>query len=92
VTPKEQAFYKTLGTRIAELRRDRDLTQQKVADLLGISQQVYAHYEVGRLRVAVSLLPELAGVLGVSVPALLGPLGKAVPPRKPARQPSDRGD
>lgn len=77
VTPSEQEFYKALGARIAELRRDRDLTQQQVANALGISQKTLAHYEVGRLRVAVSMLPDLAGVLGVSVPTLLGPLGKA---------------
>lgn len=82
LTPREQDFYKALGARIAEMRRDRDLTQQQVADALGISQQTYAHYEVGRLRVAVSMLPDLAGIFGVSVPTLLGPLGKANPPRK----------
>jgi transcriptional regulator with XRE-family HTH domain len=77
VTPSEQEFYKALGARIAELRRDRELTQQQVADALGISQKTLAHYEVGRLRIAVSMLPDLAGVLGVSVPTVLGPLGKA---------------
>jgi transcriptional regulator with XRE-family HTH domain len=83
LTPDEQQFYKMLGTRLSELRKDRDLTQQQLADALGISQKTLAHYEVGRLRIAISMLPDLAGILGVSVPTLLGPLGKPKVPRKP---------
>ncbi|MGH9250398.1 MAG: helix-turn-helix domain-containing protein [Acidimicrobiales bacterium] len=57
------------------------LTQGQLAELLGVSQQSIAAYEVGRLRVAVSMLPRLAHVLGVSVEALIGE----------ARQPAKRG-
>jgi DNA-binding XRE family transcriptional regulator len=85
VTPDEQEFYKALGARIADFRRDRELTQQEMADALGVSQQVYAHYEVGRVRIQISLLPALVGMLGTTVPTLLGPLGKPIPPRKAAR-------
>jgi transcriptional regulator with XRE-family HTH domain len=74
VTPDEQRFYRELGARMMELRKDRDLTQQALADALGIAQQTYGHYEVGRLRIPVSMLPDVAALLGVSVEALLGPL------------------
>ena len=58
VTPEDQTFYRQLGQRIAERRKGCGLTQQQLADTLGISQQALAHYEVGRLRVAV-LYPRL---------------------------------
>ncbi|WP_158755828.1 helix-turn-helix transcriptional regulator [Dyella sp. S184] len=74
VTPDEQRFYKELGARIAQLRKDRDLTQQELADDLGIAQQTFGHYEIGRLRVPLSMLPDLAALLGESVETVLGPL------------------
>ncbi|MBI2801054.1 MAG: helix-turn-helix transcriptional regulator [Gammaproteobacteria bacterium] len=61
---------KELGQRIARLRKEHDLTQQQLANILGISQQTLAHYEVGRLRVAVAMLPTLAIALATTVEAL----------------------
>ena len=72
VTPNEAQFFKALGTRIAELRREQGLSQQALADELGIAQQTFAHYEVGRARMPVSLLPQLARLFGVGVDELLG--------------------
>ncbi len=46
-------------------------TQTQVAEQLGISQQTLAHYEVGRLRIAVSTLVPLAEILHSSVDELL---------------------
>jgi transcriptional regulator with XRE-family HTH domain len=90
VTPDEKRFYQALGARIAGLRQDRDLSQQQLAEALGIAQQTLAHYEVGRSRVAVSLLPDIASHLGVSVPALMGSLAKTYDPRK-AKPKAKRG-
>lgn len=72
VTPNEAQFFKALGTRIAELRKEQGLSQQALADELGIAQQTFAHYEVGRARMPVSLLPQLARIFGVGVDELLG--------------------
>jgi transcriptional regulator with XRE-family HTH domain len=72
VTPNEAQFFKALGTRIAELRKEQSLSQQALADELGIAQQTFAHYEVGRARMPVSLLPQLARIFGVGVDELLG--------------------
>lgn len=68
----EQQFFKALGARIAALRKERGLSQQALADELGIAQQTLAHYEVGRARPPVSLLPEFSRIFAVSVDALLG--------------------
>jgi transcriptional regulator with XRE-family HTH domain len=72
MTQDEKAFFKALGARIAELRKSADMTQQQLADLLGISQQQVASYEVGRRRVPVSVLPAIARALAVSIEELIG--------------------
>lgn len=72
MTHDEQQFFKTLGVRIAQLRKDHGLSQQAVADELGIAQQTYANYEVARARPSVAILPEVAKLFGVSVDELLG--------------------
>jgi transcriptional regulator with XRE-family HTH domain len=82
VTPDEEGFYKALGERIADLRRERAITQQQLADVLGLSQKTVGHYEVGRIRLQVSILLDLADSLGVSVSELLEPLRKGFAKRK----------
>lgn len=71
MTPDDKTFYQALGKRIALFRKERDLTQQQLAELLGISQQTLAHYEVGRLRVSVAMLPMLASALSITIDDLL---------------------
>jgi transcriptional regulator with XRE-family HTH domain len=68
----EKEFYQALGRRIAEARKARGLTQQQLADELGMPQQTLAHYEVGRVRVAVAQLPLFARALAVTVDELIG--------------------
>lgn len=72
MTHDEQQFFKELGARIARLRKEAGLSQQAVADAIEIAQQTYANYEVARARPAVSMLPTLAQLFGVSVDELLG--------------------
>ena len=71
MTPKDKLFYQQLGKRIAQFRKAQNLTQQQLADLLGVAQQTLAHYEMGRLRIAVAALPPLAETLEGSVEELL---------------------
>jgi transcriptional regulator with XRE-family HTH domain len=52
--------------------KEAGLSQQAVADALEIAQQTYANYEVARGRPAVSRLPTLSQLSGVSVDDLLG--------------------
>jgi len=68
----QEQFFKALGAKIAELRKEQGLSQQALAEQLGIAQQTYAHYEVARARVPASMLPQLARILGVGVDELLG--------------------
>lgn len=72
MTHDDQQFFKELGARIAQRRKEAGLSQQAVADSLEIAQQTYANYEVARARPSVSMLPTLAQLFGVSVDELLG--------------------
>lgn len=68
---KDSTFFKELGARIATARKERGMTQQALADQLGIAQQTLAHYEVGRIRIVASLLPRVAELLDLSLDELL---------------------
>ena len=58
--------------RIREIREDRSMTQQKVADLLHIGQRTYADYESGKTRIPVDSLLILARFYNVSMDYITG--------------------
>jgi len=58
--------------RIRDLREDRDLTQQNIADYLQCSQRIYSNYERGDVDIPTSVLIKLAHFHGTSVDYLLG--------------------
>lgn len=71
MTASDKTFYKALGQRIAQYRKEQGLTQVQLAEKLGIAQQTMAHYEGGSLRIAVALLKPLAQELNVSIEELI---------------------
>lgn len=58
--------------RIREIREERSLTQQKVADLLIVGQRTYADYESGKTRIPVDSLLILAKYYNVSMDYITG--------------------
>ena len=60
------------------------MTQQHLADAIQITQQQLASYEIGRLRVPVSMIPALARALGVSLEELIGEPQSTARKRGPA--------
>jgi len=58
--------------RIRDLREDKDLTQQNMADYLQCSQRIYSNYECGDVDVPTSVLIKLAHFHCTSVDYLLG--------------------
>ena len=58
--------------RMRDLREDFDLTQMKVASMLGCSQTTYSRYETGVTSVPNDILDKLADFYGVSVDYILG--------------------
>lgn len=69
---QDEQFFKALGARIAQARKDHGMTQQQLAEQLGVAQQTLAHYEVGRARLPVSMLPVLGRLLMLSLDELMG--------------------
>ena len=68
----DKEFFAALGLRIAQLRKDRGWTQQELATKLGVAQQTLAHYEVARIRLPASTLPQLATLFAITVDDLVG--------------------
>lgn len=58
--------------RLKDLREDKDLYQKDIAKLLGISQQYYSQYELGKFTMPVELLIKLAQYYNVSLDYLVG--------------------
>ena len=58
--------------RIRDLREDKDLSQQHIANILQVHQTTYSDYELGRINTPVSALHKLADFYNVSVDYLLG--------------------
>lgn len=69
---QDEQFFKAIGARIASARKAQRLTQQQLADQLGIAQQTYANYEAGIVRFPASTLPLLGQLLGLTPEELLG--------------------
>ncbi|MDR0863040.1 MAG: helix-turn-helix domain-containing protein [Oscillospiraceae bacterium] len=61
-----------IGQKIRALRRERDLTQEELAELLGVSVQAVSKWETGGGLPDISQLPPLASVFAVSSDELLG--------------------
>ena len=63
---------KTLGERIAELRREHSMTQENLAEIIGVSAQAISKWENGATMPDILLLPVLADTFSVSIDALFG--------------------
>ena len=62
---------KTLGARIAELRKEKGLTQEELAKQLDISSQAVSKWEKDISCPDIMILPTLSKILGVSIETLL---------------------
>ena len=65
------AMEMTIGKRIAALRREKDLKQDDLAQMLEVSPQAVSKWENDQTCPDISLLPKLAKILGVTVDELL---------------------
>lgn len=62
----------SLGENIRRLRRARDLTQEQLADRLGVTYQSVSRWENSTAYPDIELLPAIADIFSVSVDELLG--------------------
>ena len=72
MTEDDKTFHQQLGQRVAQLRKEHQLTQVQLAEILGISQQHVASYECGRRKIPAAILPTLSKLLAAPVEELLG--------------------
>ena len=61
----------TIGNRIHKYRKEKGMTQEELASLMGVSSQAVSKWENDISCPDISLLPQLAKVLGVTTDAIL---------------------
>ena len=58
--------------RLRDFREDRDISQQKMAELLNVAQTTYSDYERGKINIPIDTLKKLALFFDTSIDYLLG--------------------
>ena len=61
----------TIGNRIAKFRKEKNMTQEELANLMGVSAQAVSKWENDASCPDISALPRLANILGVTTDELL---------------------
>ncbi len=62
----------TIGEKIAKLRREKSMTQEELAEKLGVSAQAVSKWENNICCPDIALIPKIAQLFGVSTDMLLG--------------------
>lgn len=62
----------TIGQRLARLRKKKKMTQEELAEKIGIQRYLIANYEQGRTRIYDEMLIRLAWELDCTVDYLVG--------------------
>ena len=62
----------TMGKRISDLRKQKGMTQEQLANLVGVTAQAVSKWENDLSCPDISILPQLADALGVTTDQLLG--------------------
>lgn len=62
----------TIGKRVSRIRKTLGLTQEEIAEKIGITQSLYSAYERGRLKLSAEMAAQIAHALGVTSDEILG--------------------
>ena len=62
----------SIGSTIKRLRRERDMTQEELAECLGLTSRAVSQWERGRTAPDISQIPALCHIFDVSADILLG--------------------
>ena len=71
MTHDEKVFFKQLGARIAALRKEKNLTQQALADKVEVHLTQIQRYESGAVQPTLDVIRRLAIALSVSADMLI---------------------
>ena len=61
-----------ISERIKAARKECKLTQQQVADILGLDRSTYSYYELGHLKPSVDVVVRLSAIFNVDIEWLTG--------------------
>jgi transcriptional regulator with XRE-family HTH domain len=81
----EQDLTESIAQRLARLRKSRGITQEQLAEQLGVSQSNVSLYERGELRLHGDVIHKLTKILKVSADELLGLTPPSAPRLKDTR-------
>ena len=79
-----------IGQKIKELRKKADMTQDRLAEMLGVTAQAVSKWEVGSASPDLSLIAPLCRVFGVTADELLGIAHEKDPRETEAEEELDR--
>ena len=68
----------TIGEKIKKIRKEKGLTQQELADILGVSKATVAMYEINRNQPNLIILKKICLIFDISGNYLLGLTDKAI--------------
>lgn len=69
--------------RIRDIREDKDLTQQDIANILGLHLTTYRRYETGEQEIPTHILKQLCEIYNISADYMLGFTNNPIPlPKK----------
>lgn len=69
----------TIGERINRARKDRGLTQEKLAEMMGVSSQAVSKWENDQSYPDITTLPKLGEILGMSMDEILSGKKNEIP-------------
>lgn len=67
VEPQDSGARVYYGQRIANLRKQRGMTQQQLSDVVGVSREHIARIEAGKYSVGLDILVKVAKALGMEL-------------------------
>lgn len=76
--PMSNNLYETVSSELAEYRDKMDLTQEQLAEMVGISQSHYAKLENGQRLPSLKVLYALSQVFGVKMGDIIEPNKEAI--------------
>jgi transcriptional regulator with XRE-family HTH domain len=69
---KDESILKAVGERLQKLRIQKGMTQEQLAEAIGVQPETVSRYERGAIPLSLSQLFQISEALGVGVDLLLG--------------------
>lgn len=67
----ERLFYKSLTNTLKDVRKEKGISQKDVADVINVSEEEYAQYELAKISVPIPKLVNICNILGIDLSELI---------------------